>query len=92
MVISQFDYKMYQDEIAELRAEMTQLLLSMEYYHQTSSQSEFDRWWEEEGHRERYFSCKGRIEQIENFLSHAEIEESEHPRMRSAKTSLPPAR
>ena len=30
MVISGFDYQMYQDEIAELREEMTQLLLSME--------------------------------------------------------------
>lgn len=88
MVISQFDYKMYQDEIAELRAEMAQLLLSMEYRHQTSTQSEFDRWWEVEGNRERYFSCKGRIEQIENFLSLAEVEEAEHPRMRSGKTSF----
>ena len=46
MVISGFDYQMYQDEIAELREEMTQLLLSMEYKHQTMSRTQFQQWWE----------------------------------------------
>ena len=66
MVISGFDYQMYQDEIAELREEMTQLLLSMEYKHQTMSRTQFQQWWEGEGHLRRYYECKGRIEQIES--------------------------
>ena len=32
MIISQYDLQMYQDEMAELREEMTQLLISMELY------------------------------------------------------------
>lgn len=82
MVISGFDYQMYQDEIAELRDEMTQLLISMEYYHQTLSRQKFEQWWEGEGHLRRYFECKGRIEQIEGYLSRVQVEETEHPRMR----------
>ena len=65
MIISQYDYQMYQDEIAELREEMTQLLISMELYHQTHSLEDFNRWWDGEGRQQRYFSCKGRIEQIQ---------------------------
>lgn len=82
MVISRFDYQMYQDEIAELRDEMTQLLISMEYYHQTRTRSQFEQWWEGEGHLRRYYECKGRIEQIESYLSRVQVEEAEHPKMR----------
>lgn len=82
MIISQFDYQRYEDEIAELREEMTQLLISMELYHQTHSQEEFDIWWDVEGRQQRYFSCKGRIEQIQNFLAFAQVVEEEHPKMR----------
>ncbi len=82
MIISRFDYQMYQDEIAELREEMTQLLISMEYHHQTLSRQKFEQWWEGEGHLRRYFECKGRIEQIEGYLSRVQVEETEHPRMR----------
>jgi hypothetical protein len=89
MIISQFDYRMYQDEIAELREEMTQLLLSMEMYHQTRSREEFDRWWIDEGRQRKYFSCKRRVEQIQNFLAFAQVEEQEHPRMRPGGRSGP---
>ena len=82
MTISQYDYQRYMDEIAELRTEMTQLLISMELFHQTHSASEFDRWWVEEGRERQYFSCKGRIEQIQNYLSVVQVEEAEHPKMR----------
>lgn len=82
MFISNYDYQMYQDEIAELREEMTQLLISMEYYHQTHSRADFEQWWEGEGRCQRYFACKGRIEQIENYLSYVQVEEVEHPKMR----------
>lgn len=82
MIISQYDYQMYQDEIGELREEMTQLLLSMELFHQTHSGEDFDRWWVLEGRQKRYFDCKGRIEQIQNFLAAARIEEEEHAKMR----------
>ncbi len=82
MVISQYDYQMYQDEIEELREEMTQLLISMELYHQTHTLSEFNRWWDEEGRQRRYFDCKGRIEQIQSFLAYAQVIEEEHPKMR----------
>ena len=82
MVISGFDYQMYQDEIAELREEMTQLLLSMEYKHQTMSRTQFQQWWEGEGHLRRYYECKGRIEQIESYLSRVQVEETEYPKMR----------
>lgn len=84
MIISQFDYKMYQDEIAELREEMTQLLVSMELYHQSHTAEEFDRWWDAEGRQQRYFACKGRIEKIQNLLSIVEVEEEEHPKMRGS--------
>ena len=89
MIISQYDYQMYQDEIEELRDEMTQLLVSMELYHQTHSQAEFDRWWDGEGRLQRYFSCKGRIEQIENYLSVAQVIEAEHPKMRGGDIIRP---
>lgn len=82
MIISQYDYQMYQDEIAELREEMTQLLISMELYLQTHSLEDFNRWWDGEGRQQRYFSCKGRIEQIQNFLAVAQVVEEEHPKMR----------
>ena len=82
MIISQFDYQMYQDEISELRAEMAQLLISMEYHHQNCSPEEFDRWWRGEGNEQRYFACKGRIERIMNLLNAAQIEEADYPRMR----------
>ena len=82
MIISQYDLQMYQDEMAELREEMTQLLISMELYHQTHSSAEFNKWWDEEGRLKRYYDCKGRIEQIQNFLSIAQVVEEEHPRMR----------
>jgi hypothetical protein len=82
MIISQYDHQMYLDEIAELREEMTQLLISMELYHQTHSQEEFDRWWDGEGNQKRYFACEGRIEQIQNFLAIAQVVEEEHPKMR----------
>lgn len=82
MVISGFDYQMYQDEIAELRDEMTQLLLSMEYKHQTLSRTQFQQWWEGEGNLRRYYECKGRIEQIESYLSRVRVEETEYPKMR----------
>lgn len=49
MVISQFDYQMYMDEIAELREQMTQLLLSMELNRQAMSGEDFDRWWYGDG-------------------------------------------
>ena len=73
---------MYQDEIAELREKMTQLLISMELYHQTHTLSEFNRWWDDEGHQRQYFEYKGRIEQIQNYLSFVQVVEEEHPRMR----------
>lgn len=82
MIISQFDYQMYQDEIAGLREEMNDLLISMELYHQTHTQEEFDQWWSRDGRERRYFSCKGRIERIMNLLSIAQVEEEEHPKMR----------
>lgn len=144
MAISQFDYQMYLDEIAELRENMTQLLLSMELYQQTKSEAEFNRWWYGSGgtddygndcagnggtddyrndyagnggtggHRNEcagdggtgggsnecdiggdglktgsmtlYFAMKRRIEQIEGFLSRAQVEEQEHPKMRRKVT------
>ena len=73
MIISQYDLQMYQDEMAELREEMTQLLISMEL----------------EGRLKRYYDCKGRIEQIQNFLSIAQVVEEEHPRMRRGGLSQP---
>ena len=87
MIISQFDYRMYQDEIAELREEMTQLLLSMELFHQSHSQEEFDRWWTGEGRERSNFSCKGRIEKIQNLLAFAQVEEQDHPKMRPGGSS-----
>ena len=68
--------------MAELREEMTQLLISMELYHQTHSSAEFNKWWDEEGRLKRYYDCKGRIEQIQNFLAVAQVVEEEHPKMR----------
>lgn len=82
MIISQYDYQMYQDEMQELRSEMTQLLLSMELYHQTHSQRDFEEWWYGGGREQRYFACRGRIEQITNFLAAAVVEEEAHPKMR----------
>ena len=46
--------------MAELREEMTQLLISMELYHQTHSSAEFNKWWDEEGRLKRYYDCKSR--------------------------------
>ena len=89
MVISRFDYQMYQDEMQELREEMTQLLLSMELYHQNHSAEEFDRWWSGEGREARYFACKGRVEKIMNLLAVAEVEETEHAKMRRGGTVTP---
>lgn len=86
MIISQYDYQMYQDEIAELRDEMTQLLISMEYQHQTLTEAGFYRWWEEEGRAQRYFACKGRIEQIQNYLAFVQVREEDHPKMRRGGT------
>lgn len=82
MEISQFDYQMYMDEIRRLKEETTDLLLSMELYHQTHSREEFDRWWSGGGRERRYFSCMGRIEQIEGLLSMAKIREEQYPKMR----------
>lgn len=81
MVISQYEYQRYTDEIAELREEMTQLLLCMELYHQEHTQEEFDRWWSAEGRERRYFSCKGRIEQVQNLLRAVQVREEEAPKM-----------
>lgn len=83
MEISQFEYQMYQDEITRLKEEATDLLLSMELYHQTHSGGEFDRWWSTEGRERRYFACLGRIEKIEGLLSRVRIREDDHPRMRA---------
>ncbi|MDO5132457.1 MAG: DUF1284 domain-containing protein [Eubacteriales bacterium] len=89
MVISQFEYRKYMDEIQELRDQMTQLLITMELYHQTKPE-EFDRWWygsgdtqdgQKTGNAARYFSMKGRVEQIEAFLSRAQIVEQARPKM-----------
>jgi len=89
VVISQFDYQMYQDEIRGLEDEMRQLLIDMELYHQSHSAAAFTRWWTEEGREKRYFACKGRIEQIRNFLAVAQVEEADHPKMRSGGTAGP---
>ena len=91
MVISQYDYQMYQDEIAELREEMTQLLISMELYHQTHTREEFDRWWSGGGREKRYFACKGRMEKLQNLLMAAEVEAAEHPKMRRNIYPMPHA-
>lgn len=92
MVISQFDYQMYQDEIRELEDEMRQLLIDMELYHQSHSAAAFTRWWTEEGREKRYFSCKGRIEQIRNFLAVAQVGRggpSENEERRHSRPSEP---
>ena len=49
---------------------------------QSHSQEEFDRWWTGEGRERRYFSCKGRVEKLQNLLAYARVEEQDHPKMR----------
>lgn len=81
MKMSQYDYRMYQDELQNLQDEMTDLLIEMELRH-AESPSAFEKWWNEEGNMRHYFDLKGRAEQVEQTLFYAEIEETEQPKMR----------
>lgn len=80
--MSQYDYKMYQDELESLRDKMTDILIEMELRHEEGPAA-FERWWNEEGHMRHYFDLKGRAERIEQTLAYAEIEMEERPKMRA---------
>ncbi len=84
MQMSQYDYKMYKDELDGLQERMTDLLLKMEEIHMLKTEEEFYQWWEEEGNCRKYFDMKGRAEIVENMLASATIVEEDVPRMRSA--------
>lgn len=82
--ISQYDARMYRDELEGLREEMTSILLEMEQRHSTTSREAFSRWWDEGGAMRHYFDLKGRVEKIEQILQYSVIEKEDHPRMRGA--------
>lgn len=86
MMMSQYDYKMYQSELESLRDEMTDILIEMELRH-GDGPAAFEEWWNGEGHMRHYFDLKGRAEQVEQTLAYAEIEVEERPRMRAPAAS-----
>ncbi len=83
MQMSQYDYKMYEDELDDLRAKMTDLLIKMEEIHCTKDEESFYKWWEEEGNCRKYFDLKGRAEIVDNMLASAQVVEADSPKMRS---------
>lgn len=85
MEMSQYDYRMYQDELESLRDSMTALLLEMERRHDAMTAQEFERWWNEEGNLRRYYDMKGRSEVLERTLAYAQVREEPYPRMRRTR-------
>ncbi len=87
--ISQYDAKLYRDELEGLREEMTSILVEMERRHSTTSREAFSRWWDEEGNMRHYYDLKGKAERIEQILRSCVIEEQEHPKMRAGEPGGP---
>ncbi len=82
-ILSQYDAKMYKDELEGLQEEMADLLIEMEHRKASSSEEAFLAWWDEGGAMRHYFDLKGRAERIEQILQYSVIEEEQHPKMRA---------
>ncbi len=81
-ILSQYDAKMYRDELAGLQEEMADILIEMEHRQAASSVEAFLAWWDDGGAMRHYFDLKGRAERIEQILQYSVIEEARHPKMR----------
>ena len=81
MILTDYEARKYQDELASRREKMTDILIEMELRRDRDSDEEFLRWWEEEGNLKKYYALKGECERIEEKLMNAQIEQTDHPRM-----------
>ena len=81
MILTDYEARKYQDELASCREKMTDILIEMELRRDRDSDEEFLRWWEEEGNLKKYYALKGECERIEERLMNAQIEQTDHPRM-----------
>ncbi len=62
---------MYRDEYEKLKIQVQELLMDMEYHHQTDDDDTFHKWWREDGREAEYYSKREQLDRL-SFLAASE--------------------